>query len=66
MPSTQLEIRVRDLPPFKELYESVHSMLIARLLHGQGSREFFEAINRVIDAHDAIAESTEEDECSPF
>lgn len=44
---------------FKELYEAVHAMLVARLLHGQDSIEFFTSINRVIDAHDAIAERDE-------
>ena len=55
MPSTEIQIKVGDLPAFKELYMAVHAMLVARLLHGTNSKEFFIAINRVIAAHDDIA-----------
>jgi hypothetical protein len=56
MPSRELRLKVSELPAFKELYLAVHAMLVARLLHGQDSAEFLIAINRVIEAHDAIAE----------
>jgi hypothetical protein len=62
VPSTEIKIRVSELPKFKELYGSVHAMLLARLLHGEGTPEFLIAINRVIDAHDAIAVAFEDDE----
>lgn len=57
MPQTaEIKISLTDIEPMKELYRTVHSMLVARLLHGQDSREFLEAINEVITAHDAIAD----------
>lgn len=58
--STQINIRVEDLPAFRELYEATHAMLVARLVHGQKSVEFLQAINRVIAAHDEIADGQPE------
>jgi hypothetical protein len=53
--STTVHLQISELPKFKELYVAVHMMLVARLRYGQDSKEFLGAINRVIDAHDAIA-----------
>lgn len=59
MPHTaEIKISLTDIEPIKQLYLTVHAMLVARLLHGQDSREFLEAINEVITAHDAIADRT--------
>jgi hypothetical protein len=57
-----LQISVSDLPAFKELYEAVHGVLVARLMHGRDSKEFLVAINRLIDAHDAIAQDMATDD----
>lgn len=43
--------------PTETLYLAVHEMLAARLIHGQGSLEFLNSINRVIEIHDEMAGS---------
>ena len=74
-PTTSIQISVRDVPDFAELYGAVHALLLDRLLHCQdgvspdrgpwsGTPGFLDAINRLVVAHDAIADKLSEREAT--